>query len=378
MYYQHKMKIGRFIMGIRPRIFISPSKYVQGAGAIDEIGLHVAPLGKSALVLGGKSGLGVTRAGRERSFAEHGITQREESFNGESSDSEVARLTLLAKSSGCDVIVACGGGKAIDTVKAVAASLGAPMVIVPTVASNDSPCSSLSVIYNDDGTFNRILPLGRNPDLVLVDTAIIANAPVRQLVSGMGDALATWYEAVAGNASGALNVPGGSISPTAMALAKLCRDTLFTYGVAAITACENHVVTPALENVVEANTLLSGLGFESGAVALAHALSEGLNDIPSMHGYSHGEKVGFCLLVQLVLDGHPHEEFLEVLRFCKSVGLPTTLADLGSADIDSDTLRRAAATAAEPGRPSNNLPFAISAESIYGAIVAADAFGRGV
>jgi glycerol dehydrogenase len=363
-------------MEFRPRIFISPSKYVQGAGAIDGIGFHIAPLGKSALVLGGKSGLSATRAGREKSFKEHGITQREELFTGESSDKEITRLTEIAKSSGCDVIVASGGGKAIDTVKAVAANLRAPMVIIPTVASNDSPCSSLSVVYNDDGMFNRILPLGRNPDIVLVDTQIIANAPVRQLVSGMGDALATWYEAVAGNASGSLNVPGGSISPTAMTLAKLCRDTLFTYGVAAITACENHVVTPALDNVVEANTLLSGLGFESGAVALAHALSEGLNDIPSMHGFSHGEKVGFCLLVQLVLDGHPHDEFLEVLRFCKSVGLPTTLANLGSANIDDSEIRKAAATAAEPGRPSNNLPFAITADSIYGAIIAADAFGK--
>jgi glycerol dehydrogenase len=334
----------------KPRIFISPARYVQGAGAIFELGLHTAPLGKNALVVGGNTGLAATRAGREKSFAEHGIRQTEALFSGESSDRELDRLTRLAEESGCDVIAASGGGKAIDAVKAAASRLGLPAVIVPTVASNDAPCSSLSVVYNDDGTFNRLLPLARNPDRVLVDTAIIAAAPVRQLVSGMGDALATWFEADAGYRSGALNVPGGTITLTAVTLARLCYDTLREYGVAAKLACERHVVTPALEKVVEANTLLSGLGFESGAVALAHALSEGFSEIPSMHGYSHGEKVGFCLLVQLVLEGRPTDETLDVFKFCKTVGLPVTLRDLGSEDADRALLRKAADLAAEPGR----------------------------
>ena len=35
----------------------------------------------------------------------------------------------------------------------------------------------------------------RHPALVLVDTTVIARAPKRQLVAGLGDALATWFEA---------------------------------------------------------------------------------------------------------------------------------------------------------------------------------------
>ena len=361
-------------MEIKPYIFISPAKYVQGADAIYSIGEHVKPLGHMALVIGGKSGLETTRAGRATSFAEHDIRETEERFGGESSDSEVSRLCEIAIKGTHDIIIACGGGKAIDAAKAVAAQLGLPCVIVPTVASNDSPCSSLSVIYNDDGTFNRLMLHGRNPDVVLADTRIIANAPVRQLVSGMGDALATWFEADAGYRSGAMNVPGGLITQSAMTLARLCFDTLMEFGVGAKIACENKIVTPALERVVEANTLLSGLGFESGSVALAHALSEGFSVIPEAHHHTHGELVAFCLLTQLILEARPHETIVQVFGFCRNVGLPVTLAEIGAEP--GELLRKAAEIGAEPGRPSHNLPFAISGQAIYDALLAADAVGR--
>ncbi|MDR0838178.1 MAG: glycerol dehydrogenase [Oscillospiraceae bacterium] len=358
----------------RPYIFISPSKYVQGAGAIGELGAHVAPLGDRVLVLGGKSGLAATRAGRAESFAKHNLTEREEPFGGESSEREIARVADIAKSGGFNVLMACGGGKAIDTTKAAAAQLGLPCAVVPTVASNDSPCSSLSVIYGDDGTFDRLLLLGRNPDLVLVDTAIIAAAPVRQLVSGMGDALATWFEAEVGYGVGAINVPGGLITQSAMALAKLCADTLFEFGVGAKIACENNIVTPALERVVEANTLLSGIGFESGSVSIAHALSSGLAAVPGAHEHTHGELVAFCLLTQLIMQAASHETVTRVFGFCKSVGLPTTLADIGAQP--GEPLRRAAEVTAGGGGPSGNLPFPCSARAIYDAMISVDAVGR--
>ena len=331
-------------------------------------------LGDKALVVGGASGLASTRLGREKSFSECGISQTEEPFNGESSDREIARVCEVAAAGAYNVLIACGGGKVIDTVKAAAAKLRMPCAVVPTVASNDSPCSSLSIIYGEDGTFDRIDMLGCNPGLVLADTRIIANAPVRQLVSGMGDALATWFEAEAGYRGDALNCQGGRITRSAMALARLCYDTLMEFGMGAKIACENKIVTPALERVVEANIMLSGIGFESGAVALAHALSEGLSVIPETHRHTHGELVAFCLLPQLILDLQPHETIVQVFGFCRAVGLPVTLAEIG-AEV-GDLLQQAAEIAAEPGRPSHNLPFEITGQSIYDAIIAADAVGR--
>lgn len=363
-------------MAFSTQIFAAPGRYVQGAGAISEIGEHIAILGDRVLVVGGRTGLLATQAGRDKSFSEHKIDQREELFRGESSDEEIQRLISISKEDSISVIMASGGGKAIDAVKAVAEDLGIPAVIVPTIASNDAPCSALSVIYNEDGTFNRLRPLKRSPALVLVDTEIITQAPVRTLVAGMGDALATWFEADACSKSDALNNFGGHISITALALAKLCLDTLLEFGVSAKSACESKIVTPALEKVVEANTLLSGLGFESGGVAVAHALSEGFSVIPEMHHYSHGEKVAFGLLVHLILEGRPQPVLDEIYSFCSAVGLPVTLAELGCSSVSQEALRLAADIAAEPGKPSHNMPFPITGSMIYEAIRAADDKGK--
>lgn len=363
-------------MQFQPQIFAAPGKYVQGAGAIDLIGKHVAPLGDRVLVVGGRSGLAATRGGRDKSFPENGIVQFEDVFQGETCDAEIDRLSALAADYACNILLASGGGKVIDTVKAAAEDQRISCVIVPTIASNDSPCSALSVIYSEDGAFCRLRPLVKNPDLVLVDTAIIAKAPVRQLVAGMGDALATWFEADACQKSNALNNSGGHISITAMTLAKLCLDILLEYGAAAKLACENQVVTPALEKVIEANTLLSGLGFESGGVAVAHALSEGFSVIPEAHHYSHGEKVAFGLLAHMILEDRPTELIKKILAFCVDVGLPVSLSDIGCGDTDKKILRLAAETAAEPHKPTHNMPFRVSGEMLYHAMLAADAMGR--
>jgi glycerol dehydrogenase len=363
-------------MGFDSQIFAAPGRYVQGAGAVGELGAHVGILGSRVLAVGGGTGLAATRDGRIRSFRHYGVSQLEEVFRGETSDTEIGRLVSLARQNGCDVLLASGGGKSIDAVKAAAEDLGVPAVIVPTVASNDAPCSALSVIYNEDGSFSRLRPLKKSPGLVLVDTEIIARAPVRTLVAGMGDALATWFEADACRRAGALNNFGGHISMAAMALAKLCLDTLLEHGAEAKAACLQQTVTPAFEKIVEANTLLSGLGFESGGVAIAHAISEGFSVIPALHHCLHGETVAFGLLVHLIVEGRPAYVIDEIMSFNLSVGLPVTLGDLGAEGISDEELRRAADASAEPGKPSHNMAFAVTGAMLCDAIREADALGR--
>jgi glycerol dehydrogenase len=192
----------------------------------------------------------------------------------------------------------------------------------------------------------------------------------------MGDALATWFEAAACRQSDSRNNFGGLMTEAALGLARLCLDTLLENGRNAKAACAQQLVTPALDKIIEANTLLSGLGFESGGVAVAHALSEGFSVIHEMHGYTHGEKVAFGLLAQLMLERRPASETEEICRFCIDVGLPVTLADLSCADIDKNLLRQAADEAAAPGKPSHNMPFPISGASLYDALLAADALGQ--
>ena len=147
---------------------------------------------------------------------------------------------------------------------------------------------------------------------VIIDSEIIANAPVRFLVSGMGDAMATLFEAKANAASNSPNYicqEAGSFRRTkvAMKIAELCYDTILEYGVAAKIANEQHVVTEALEAVIEANTLMSGLGFENTACACAHAVGDGITATPNGTKTLHGEKVAFGTLCELVAENAPSE-----------------------------------------------------------------------
>ena len=355
---------------------ISPNRYVQGRGELKNLPEHANKLGKKLFVIISASGLKRVRDLLEKSFENTGMELVFEEFQGECCETEIKRLGSRFQENKCDLVVGVGGGKIHDSAKAAAYYQGAPVVIIPTIASTDAPCSALSVIYSETGVFERYLFLNSNPDLVLVDTDIIAAAPSRLLVSGMGDALATYFEARAVAASGALSCAGGKPTKGALALAKLCYETLLEDGVKAKLAVEAGACTQAVENIIEANTYLSGIGFESGGLAGAHAIHNGLTVIKDCHHLYHGEKVAFGTLTQLVLENAGQKLLEEVIGFCMDVGLPTTFAELGMARPDKDLLMEAAVRACSPDDTLVNMPFEVTPEMVYAAMVGADALGR--
>jgi len=358
------------------KVMISPSRYVQGAGAIHEIGDHVKNLGSKGLVFGGKTGLASVKESIEASFVKNGLGLVTEHFTGECSQQEIDRVIEIVKKNEIDVIVGVGGGKGLDTAKAVAYYAKLPLAIIPTIAATDAPCSALSVIYTPEGVFESYLVLPKNPDLVLVDTGIVAKAPVRLLVSGMGDALATWFEADACAKAFAGNLPGGQSTAAALCLARLCYDLLMQYGYQAKLAVEQGVATEAVEKVVEASTLLSGLGFESAGLAAAHAVHNGFTVLEETHHMYHGEKVAFGTLVQMVMENRSRLELEEVINFCLEVGLPVTLADIGIIHVTEKKIMMVAEAACTPGETIHNQPFVVTTQIVYAAIIAADALGQ--
>jgi len=360
------------------RMLLAPGRYIQGAGAINEIGEHAVKFGTKALVTGGKTALSVSSDSILASLEGAGVGSLLENFRGECSDEEIKRLVEVAREGSCNLIIAAGGGKIIDTGKAVAHTMGVPVIIVPTIAATDAPCSALSVIYTPDGVFERYLVLPNNPQCVLVDTAIVAGAPAHYLVSGMGDALATFWEADTCGKSCKPNALTGATPPTlsALALARLCYDTLLEHGLVAKLAVERNVVTPAVEAVVEANTLLSGLGFESGGLAGSHSVHNGLTVLEKSHGKLHGEKVAFGVLTQLVLEGRPTEDVEEVLGFCISVGLPVCFEDLGITNPTKEEIREVAEATTAEGETIHATWFDVTADKVEAAIWTADAVGQ--
>ncbi len=359
-------------------VFTSPSRYTQGKGATAALGLEMTALGLEGpvLVIAGKTVIGLLAPAWQRSLDEAGFKHAVHRFSGECSLTEIERVKAAGRELGARTIVGAGGGKVLDTARAAAAGLGLPVVNCPTVASSDAPCSALSVIYTDEGVFQEYRFYRKNPDLVLVDTEVIAQAPPRLLVAGMGDALATWFEARTCVAGHVKNMRGGGSTNSAAALADLCYRTLLEDGAAALRAVQTKVVTPALERLVEANTLLSGLGFESSGLAAAHAVHNGLTVAPGTHPYLHGEKVAFGLLVQLVLEGSSRTTVEQVLGFSTEVGLPITLAEIGLADLSGDLLGQVARRATAQGETIHNEPFEVMPDMVADAVLAADAWGR--
>lgn len=314
-------------------LFISPGQYIQGPGVLSMIGEYLA------LAVSGGAGVLIT-PGRDRILGEiiekslhrAGLASAKTIFQGESSDREVERVAAFFRTSGnpISVIIGVGGGKCLDTARMAAAKLAIPAATVPTTASTDAPTAAHAVVYHENGVFDRVEFSPFSPLLVLVDLDIIAAAPARYLIAGMGDASSTWFEArcCMENPS-ALNPRGGRPTMAALAIARQCHDVLRDHGVAALEELKNGHSGPALNRVVEANILLSGIGFESGGLAGAHAVAQGLTVCEDLHkNCLHGELVAIGVLAQLVMEKRM-EEAREAARFFKAVGLPLFLEQLG-------------------------------------------------
>lgn len=368
------------------KAFICPTKYVQGEDELLNLGYFVQTFGKSALLIAHKDDVARVSAKLDATAKKYGITFVPSDFGGECTREEVARLQEVANKNKCDCTIGLGGGKAIDTAKCVAQ--GDPLIIVPTIAATDAPTSHSAVLYRPDGSFDDYAYFKNNPSVVLIDTTIIANAPTRFLVSGMGDALSTYFEARATQASYSnvnAGLPCGARegftapakgTKTAMALATLCYETLLEQGVKAKAANDSKVVTPALEDIIEANILLSGLGFESCGLAAAHAIHNGLTVLEGAHKMFHGEKVAFGTLVQLVLENAPMEEIDEVIDFCLSVGLPVCLEDIGVDEITAEELAAVAEKSCLPEESIHAMPFPVTADDVAAALLVADRIGK--
>lgn len=350
-----------------------PGRYVQGAGALDQLETELARFGSRFACL-------LDPAVGEQLQARLAKLQQLSCASQVSASSctnaSIAACVEWARATEAQALIGCGGGKVIDTARAAADVLGIPFICVPTVAASDAPCSALAVVYDEHGRVLEDRFVRRNPALVLVDTAVLVNAPVRFFISGIGDALATWYEAQACHQSGAHNLCGGMGTRLAHEAARLCRDTLFEYARQAVRDCQAHQPSAALEATVEATVLLSGLGFESGGVAAAHAVHHGLSELEQCHGALHGEKVAIGVLASLFLSPVSDADRLAVFGFCRDVGLPICLAQIGLQSASDSQLERVARRACRSGEIIHNEPYPVAWPQVVAALQDMEAYSR--
>lgn len=359
-------------------IFSSPSRYIQGKGAIADLGEHLKKLGENPLLVSDDTVWGIVEKQLTEGFESAGLPVNRVSFEKFATAKAVDGLVEKIKENDHDIIVGIGGGSAIDAAKAAGFDADIVWASVPTAASSDAPTSTLAVIYTEDGAFDEYRFYPKNPDVVLIDTQLVAGAPEQFLVAGIGDALATWVEARAAAKGNGTTMNGGHPTRAGAALAKLSWDILWEHGLAALDAVRAGVVTPALEAVVEANTLLSGLGFESGGLAAAHAIHDGLTAAEQTHGLSHGQKVNIGTCAQLIMEGADAQELEDFIEFTTKVGLPNTLTEVGLTPDDTAELEAVAKAATAEEETIHNMPFPVTPEMVVESLIALERISRRV
>jgi glycerol dehydrogenase len=315
------------------RIFGGPGRYVQGAGAVDSLGSLAAELGASAVVIIDAAMVPILGERLLASFAAVGTVAQVIPVNDEVTHANIERrIAEVDVSAGVPLVVGAGGGKSLDLARAVSWRLRAPFVTVPTIASNDSPAAMAIAVYDDDHHMVEVIQTGRNPEIVLVDTRVIAAAPARFFSAGIGDAIAKKFEADACRDAGGLSQHGTRPLRLAGAIADECYRTLREFAPQAVRAAASHQVDEAFENTVEATILMSGLAFENGGLSIAHSLMRGLVVIRNVRSALHGEHVAYGLMVQRALEGADDAELLDLAAFLEAVELPASLGALGLTD----------------------------------------------
>jgi glycerol dehydrogenase len=355
------------------RVFSSPLRYVQGPGAIDEVGRFAALRHSRAALLVDAALADLIEPRLRRSVERAGVTTVSIPVSGEVTPENIDRLSGELDGYGPDVIIAAGGGKTLDLGKGVSRSRGVPVITVPTIASNDGPTSRVIAQYDGQHRLVATPVMTHNPEAVIVDTALINGAPARFLLSGIGDATAKYFEATATLRSGGLTSHSTLPLMLPLAITQSCYSTLLRDAAAALDMLGSPDVSRELENVVEAVVLMSGLGFESGGLSIAHAMTRGLMIVEGASAHLHGYHVAYGLLVQLRHEGNETDLAL-VDELFATVGLPRSLAELDAATDDA-TLATIAAAAMSAPHSENSVPQA-DAASLIAAMRAVERPGR--
>jgi len=373
MEYSHKS----ILLTSPSRAFGSIQRYIQGPGELNKVFEYGKKYGDRFLFLVDSGVFDMIRSQVEAIEDRCGCECVFHSFYGECCRENIDLLIDVVRESGCNVVLGVGGGKVLDTVKLVADAADLPRIIIPTSASSDAPAADWAAVYDTKGVFLGATATNRNTELVLVDSAIIARAPARLFASGIADALVTWYEAMANERSLTPNNIGRGYlrSLAGMAIARESHDILLRDGIQAYEAVKAKLLTPAVENVIEANILLSGLGFMNTGCACAHGVHNGISALENGEEFLHGEKVAFGLICQLIFENAPQDELNTVMVFLDALNLPVTLEQLHIACND-ENLDVIVDYMMNKSLLIHREPFPVTADMVRNIILAANHFGH--
>ncbi|MCW2105272.1 UNVERIFIED_ORG: glycerol dehydrogenase [Rahnella aquatilis] len=352
---------------------VFPASVLRGRGAIKHLGAMCGRLGQRAMLVGGKRAIASVEAKVADQLEQQMVSYLgSEIFNGVCCQEEINRLADVFRTQGVEVIIATGGGKALDTAKAAGVACNIPVVTLPSIAGTCSAVTSLAFRYHQDGEFRDMMPLPCGPAAVVIDADLLATAPLQWLSAGIGDTLAKWYEY---RAISDLNQLTG-LAGVARTNSELCYTLIEHFAADACFAVHDGKANNALEQVLDAIFLYAGLtsvmsnGAHTGA---AHALYEGFTVCPKTRHIPHGLLVGYSNLCMLALENRSDDELLTAIALARDSAIPTQLAHIATGLTEQDLAVIIDRSLSTPDMA--NMPMDITFEDVRGAVERVERLG---
>jgi glycerol dehydrogenase-like iron-containing ADH family enzyme len=353
---------------------IAPAQVVRGGRVLEQMGETIARLGCRPLCVGGEQTLQVISPRLKPILKAQNLTIAQASYGADCSETALMSLKQAATAHQADLIIGIGGGKALDAAKLLAYQCKLPIVTIPTSGATCAAWTALSNVYSEQGAFLYDVALAKCPDLLILDYDLIATAPKRTLVAGIGDAIAKWYEA---------SISSGHSDQTfliaAVQQARVLRDILFQKSAIALAEPGSDLWREVVDAAVLMAGVIGGIGGAQCRTVAAHAVHNGLTHLLESHGTLHGEKVAFGILVQLRLEEMIQGSQLaatarqQLLKFYSEIGLPQTLMDLGLGNVTIAALQIAAEVACAETSDIHRLPFKVVPTQLMAALVSTTA-----
>ena len=344
-----------------------PVQYMNREGVLRESGKFIKQWGEKCLISSGVTAWQEAGDQIEKSLSKYDLPYDLIHFSGECCDQNAKKIVNEARDNGADLIVGVGGGKSLDAAKAAAEFMGSPVVTIPTIAATCAATSPMSVMYTPSGEFDRNLYLKNNPNLVIVPPEVIAEAPTKYIQAGILDSFAKWYEGR--TVFPELEQPS-LFASSSFELSKLLNEKLTNEASDTVELVKSNRVGPSLIEVTNTILFLTGviqsLGQSENRGAAAHAVHNGLTVLKESHELLHGIKVGYGILIHLILEDRPDSEIRETISLFEELEMAPSLEKLGLPG-DDDHLRAVAEKAVDD-MLMDHMPFEVKPSMVEDAM----------
>ena len=305
-----------------------PNRYITGEGVLFDLPEYLNDFDQVAVITGDQS------FDVFKTYYPHPFDYPVYRYDGSSSYENAQELADKIKHA--DVLLAIGGGRVADTAKITAERMEAELIVIPTLVSNCAPFTPVIVAYYPDHTICKIDNAKKGAYMTIVDTRFLLATPVDYFIAGIADTLAKYYEMEAIVRTMA-EEDKTALVRLGFQSAKLIKELLIADAIQAVTDLEAGRLTPAFARITDAIIALAGevggFAVEFGRTSGAHALHDGLSYLSETHSVLHGNKVAYCIWVQLAYTND--FAVIEELRpFYEALHLPMKLKDLHVTRVD--------------------------------------------